>query len=40
MIEEERGQHFDPVVVDAFLARDVDFKKVAQSERDTITSSI
>ena len=33
MIEEQRGEHFDPAVVDAFLQREVDFLKVVAADR-------
>ena len=33
MIEEERGEHFDPAVVDAFLQREDDFLKVVAADR-------
>jgi len=34
MIEEEKGKHFDPVIVDAFLARIQDFLKVRKFHDD------
>jgi response regulator RpfG family c-di-GMP phosphodiesterase len=33
MIEEQRGEHFDPAVVDAFLQREDDFVKVVAADR-------
>lgn len=33
MIEQESGSHFDPVVVEAFLSRFDDFKRILESDR-------
>jgi len=33
MVEEESGEHFDPAIVDAFLACYEDFLRVSEGER-------
>jgi putative two-component system response regulator len=40
MIEEQRGEHFDPAVVDAFLQREDDFLRVVATDRQRHADSL
>lgn len=40
MIEEEKGKHFDPLVVEAFLARHNDFLEIRQATKDKVPAPV
>ncbi len=40
MIEEEKGKHFDPLVVEAFLARHNDFLEIRQATKDKVSALV